>query len=1112
MILANQPRIFDAEAFSIAMSRAMRAVVRLAVPGQATGRATGWVLTPQLVVTPEYAVHGENTERFVVQGVAGGRVSWEIEIDGPPEDLGPAAKEGFALVLLRLKTPKRLPRLDFGVSLPPAKSYVSLLSYAGGETRLLLSPGTIRQVAEPVLSHDADTQGGSGGAPIFDSEWRVIGMHMMANSAAGLNQGITLTAMIEMLQRSRGWAEIASFHRLANATGVRPGTEKQPTGTLTLPGLLRAALVTSFQKSRLSKTDRSLLSDKVVDPDESRWTLLPSERVKALRSGGGLERLREFAPANPRPAGDRAILRILSGPPFDLAELTEESLSWWIQVTDWFTGIVPDLPKPEQVSRELERRRVRSRLRALAGNDFEGRGEELAELAKWFQHTSPAPYSLTGIGGVGKSSLVSRFALSLPEDTLVLWLDFDRADLAPDNAVSVLTVLIKQTAIQLDGFTAPAPALSTWKKDAAAFGKALAARKLRHPPLLVLDSFEAAQYAERYAELWPVLDILSKNLPSLRVIVSGRAPVSNLKLGGRPAQSRHLTGLPKPDAAAWLQRHGIQSPALIQRIWELPPQGLPLNLHLAYHLMEAGGSARDFSRKLPGEIVTGFLYDRILNRVRERTLIPVAQAALVLRRLTVQIATEVLGAVVKLPAGDAAEWFGKLSRESSLMDGTTILTLRHEVRTSALQFLEQTQPKLVHTVDQRAADWYKAQKPDTPELAAELVYHRLRLGDLKGAAAAWRDGCGTYLQYAEENLQGAARKWLEDRKGTGSVSGSDIHVWEAEASERIRLSRSRDRQGAVSQGILAERKDRSSDSPLVFHEAYELRASGQPAKALAHLEAAGDGPYPEPIWRERAVLRALLCAEQGRKYEADVLLRLPEALDWGDRKQGQLERLLLFAGRLRVATDLDAERKVDDFLRKGKHAAFVQWISPLDLLRPALIEKAQRVIGEQVTSVQIPEWNESREHFARTIEKLRQRTVPGEPAELRRERERVNAGGQVKPGFLRRVLPTEMERVLDCAWRRWAIATQSPWLGRLANPPVGSRTQLLMASAALFVGFPRLKLETSSGPLERILEPLLSSLGMQSRHDLRSAALAFFLAAPHPLEVLVNRFAGKEKV
>ena len=62
---------------------------------------------------------------------------------------------------------------------------------------------------------------------------------------------------------------------------------------------------------------------------------------------------------------------------------------------------------------------------------------------------------VSGIGGVGKSSLVARFALSLPADTLFLWLDFDRADLAPDDALSVMTLLNQQASVQLADFKGP---------------------------------------------------------------------------------------------------------------------------------------------------------------------------------------------------------------------------------------------------------------------------------------------------------------------------------------------------------------------------------------------------------------------------------------------------------------------------------------------------------------------------------------------------------------------------------------------------------------------------------------------------------------------------------
>ena len=73
----------------------------------------------------------------------------------------------------------------------------------------------------------------------------------------------------------------------------------------------------------------------------------------------------------------------------------------------------------------------------------------------------------------------------------------------------------------------------------------------------MLDSFEVAQYKTRYGELWPVLEALTKEIKSLRVLVSGRVAVADLKLGTSTAASIHLDGLSKTDAKQWLKANRI---------------------------------------------------------------------------------------------------------------------------------------------------------------------------------------------------------------------------------------------------------------------------------------------------------------------------------------------------------------------------------------------------------------------------------------------------------------------------------------------------------------------------------------------------------------------------
>jgi hypothetical protein len=82
----------------------------------------------------------------------------------------------------------------------------------------------------------------------------------------------------------------------------------------------------------------------------------------------------------------------------------------------------------------------------------------------------------------------------------------------------------------------------------------------------------------------------------------------------------------------------------------------------------------------------------------------------------------------------------------------------------------------VRTIDERAASWYAGQNTEDAANAAELVYHRLRLRDVAGAARAWRDGCAVRLLYAEEELPESPpgpREWLRvSRLRASSIRGN----------------------------------------------------------------------------------------------------------------------------------------------------------------------------------------------------------------------------------------------------------------------------------------------------------------------------------------------------
>ena len=98
------------------------------------------------------------------------------------------------------------------------------------------------------------------------------------------------------------------------------------------------------------------------------------------------------------------------------------------------------------------------------------------------------------------------------------------------------------------------------------------------------------------------------------------------------------------------------------------------------------------------------------------------------------------------------------------------LVLRPEVRSATLRLLEQEDAAFVRGIDGRAAAWYASRDLADPTNAAELVYHRLRLGDTDAAAAAWRMECANLLLRAEEELK-RAQLWDKANSMSRTLSG-----------------------------------------------------------------------------------------------------------------------------------------------------------------------------------------------------------------------------------------------------------------------------------------------------------------------------------------------------
>jgi hypothetical protein len=1116
MILGTTPSIYPLARFTERLTAAGRGVVRVLTGSPVS---SGWLVTPTLVVVNDF--------------VAADRSDFRCDTgtgDAMPARLAHLAgtdRDGRQPALFRLDGP--LPgteplALDLNTAAPGTAVLVVHHPYGVPEAQLSL--GRVLRLDDGFLHYDADTMGGSSGGPVLAvPDLGVLAMHV-GRGPTDNNYALPLAAVLDGLRGAPDWPEIARRHGLADVAAAR---EPVPVPVATAPStpgdaVVAVAMRWTFNPDELSEADREAVLPFVVNAATPRWSLGLDHRQRLLHDAGSLAALRALRRRYPgTEPGHEVIDRILEGPPYDLDALPLDTLPRWLQAVRWFDGTVPDLPPPAQVHRTLQRRRVREDLAMVAGPGFRGRTAELAQLNGWFTERTPGPMVLSGIGGIGKSALVARFAERLPATIPLFWLDFDRVDLAPDDAVSLLTELGTQAGVQLDGFTAPPLDAGSWPASAKACGDALTA-VAPGPVLLVLDGFEIAQHAARHQEIWPVLEGLLASAPALRLLVSGRAPVTGLRLGGRDAVTRRLAGLDPHVAGAWLAERGVTDAAVRRQVVEAS-RGIPLVLKMAMRLLDAGGSVDD----LPAAMIEGFLYHRILDRVVDAELQPVVRDALQLRA----VSTEMLAAVLHdriPPGGEAPALLDRLSRELAVVEaldepggaGPGVLRMRPEVRSAVLRLLTDADPDRVAEIDRRAAGWLAEHASDDAADAAELVYHRLRLGDVAGAEAAWREGCASRLGTAADDLfDPAAKRWLLDRLSAASVR---LAAWEQDAAARIRRANKRGLTRTVA-GTLAENHDRTADSPLLVHDAWVRRRAGDVAGAANLLDEAA--PATGPIGRDRALVRAGLAVEAGERSTADRLLAgITDDALWPD----PLSALAVQAARVRLTVDLEAELELaglTERTRSGEDSgalalAVRSRLVPSDVLLPWLITDTAG--STPLRPLFIPDRPDELAEFAVAVNGERTRQRDRWPGDL------PDDGAPPPVGRARELA----DRLAGLGEQRWRLATTTSLLIELRNlavavpPPLDPLTLAVVASLAVSHGLPLQVRVTKYGDIDNLLDFLYrGSRALQDEADRSelaqliitngaraessswsTLAVLLYVLSPDPLTLLIRRALG----
>jgi tetratricopeptide (TPR) repeat protein len=638
--------------------------------------------------------------------------------------------------------------------------------------------------------------------------------------------------------------------------------------------------------------------------NRSSWMLRGEVRTEALRrlaERGGFNEALAANPARADPTTLQGTLSAyLSGERPSLDDLDPGALTNVLQVVLWLAPVLDGLPDPDAVRARLREARLLAPYYALAGTHFHGRESELEDLRAYvgviatggiartvkrgvrrIRSSATTPLVVEGAGGIGKSTLISRFILDHAdvageEPLAFVYLDFDDPYLHADDWRSWLRLGVRQLQTQVEVGRRkgrPVGAIRQFESLAEAIGRRVApeAKAPRLPDqrvvadfarlaelaapasgkrtprlLLVLDTFEEFQYRGE-AELLGVAELLgglAREHPALRTVIAGRLPV---KLPGLSVQTMQLPPLDDGAAAAFLADNDVPAELTADVVHTIG--GNPLTLSLAARvlveqpdqtaeLLKLNAREGWWRRRINDAVVQGWLYDRILLRIEDVEVRALVRAGLVVRTIDTGVVADVLQPALR---GESTSPPGALMSDlRRVLQPTEEGALRHrtDVRRAALPLLERADPNLVARVDARAVQHYR--KLEGSAARAEEIYHMLRL---RTPAAEldkrWDPEAGESLWAVLDEFGPSERVWLAGQLGSSvdedARRQADLDEWERQAAAAARdlLKVNRPREAYER---LTERDERTAASPLYLLSAWALIDMGDLSRAQKEVD------------------------------------------------------------------------------------------------------------------------------------------------------------------------------------------------------------------------------------------------------------------------------------
>ena len=189
-IVEGHRTLLDITFLETGLDRA-RSVCRLRVRiGKKRYTGTGFRIGRDMILTNHHVLYKELPLPMTAASEVEAWFGWEVDRKGVPKkplvvscdaaSIDGAADRDWAVIRTAEPIPDQFPSLPLSADAPEVAvdDRVYIIQHPGGRPKMIgMHHNLVRSIDDAAVQYWTDTEGGSSGAPVFDSEWNVVALH-----------------------------------------------------------------------------------------------------------------------------------------------------------------------------------------------------------------------------------------------------------------------------------------------------------------------------------------------------------------------------------------------------------------------------------------------------------------------------------------------------------------------------------------------------------------------------------------------------------------------------------------------------------------------------------------------------------------------------------------------------------------------------------------------------------------------------------------------------------------------------------------------------------------------------------------------------------------------